>query len=378
MSKNSTIHLGIVGACGRGSSFKAACNALPQVCIHAVCDVDAGGLPAAAERLGATDQYTDYDDMLERSTLDAVILATPMPFHAPQAVAALQQNLHVFSEVPAAVSVEECRALTLAANASDGIYMMGENYTYWKENVLIRELVRQGLFGETYYAEGEYLHELKEYDERRLGARGINSDQVWRRHWQNGIDGITYGTHGLGPILQWMPKDREVFVCCQGSGHHYLAPDGKPYAQDTSVMLCNMQKRRSGKIRVDMISNRPHAMTNYLLQGTTGCYESACAREDKSRIWLRDAGGDAVEWTNLSALEEAYLPSWWQASDAVKAGHGGGDYFELLDFVAAIEGRKPPTIGVHDALGMTLPGLISQQSIAEGGETLEVPDSRKW
>ncbi len=56
MSTNSTIHLGIVGACGRGSSFKAACNALPQVCIHAVCDVDAGGLPAAAARLGATDQ----------------------------------------------------------------------------------------------------------------------------------------------------------------------------------------------------------------------------------------------------------------------------------------------------------------------------------
>lgn len=378
MNQNTPINLGIVGACGRGSSFKAACNALPQVRIRAVCDVDAAGLPDAAERLGAIEQYTDYGEMLTQSALDAVLIATPMPFHAPQAVQALQKNLHVFSEVPAAVSVEECKALTLAAKTSDGIYMMGENYTYRRENVLIRELVRQGFFGETYYAEGEYLHELKEYDERRLAARGISSDQVWRRHWQNGIDGITYGTHSLGPILQWMPEDRVVSVCCQGSGHHYLDPSGKPYAQDTSVMLCKMKKGGLVKIRVDMISNRPHSMTNYQLQGTNGCYESARARDEKHRIWLRDTCDDLNSWMDLKDLEEEYLPAWWQSSDAEKAGHGGGDYFELLDFVAVIEGRKPPTIGVHEALDMTLPGLISQQSIAEGGKTLVVPDSRLW
>ena len=378
MNQTTPIHLGIVGACGRGSSFKAACDALPQVRIHAICDIDAKGLPDAAERLSAVEQYTDYEEMLTRSDLDAVIIATPMPFHAPQAISALQRNLHVFSEVPAAISIEECKTLTLAANTSDGIYMMGENYTYRKENVLIRELVRQGLFGETYYAEGEYLHELKEYDERRLAARGISSDQVWRRHWQNGIDGITYGTHSLGPILQWMPGDRVVSVCCQGSGHHYLDPNGKPYAQDTSAMLCNMQKGGLVKIRVDMISDRPHAMTNYQLQGTRGCYESARGRDEKHRIWLREICDDTKSWMNLKDMEEAYLPSWWKSSEAMKAGHGGGDYFELLDFVAAIDGQKPPTIGVHEALDMTLPGLISQQSIAEGGKMLIVPDSRSW
>lgn len=374
----SIINLGIVGACGRGSSFKDACDALPQIRLHAVCDIDAGGLPDAAERLGAAEQYTDYEEMITQSELDAVIIATPMPFHASQAIAALERNLHVFSEVPAAVSVEECEALTKAANASEGIYMMGENYTYQKPNVLIRELVRQGLFGETYYAEGEYLHELKEYDERRLAARGIGPEQVWRRHWQNGIDGITYGTHSLGPILQWMPDDRVASVYCQGSGHHYLDPNGKPYAQDTSVMLCKMEKGGLVKIRVDMISNRPHAMTNYQLQGTTGCYESARAQGDRNRIWLKDKCTDTGQWLDLMDLEKEYMPAWRNNPEAEKAGHGGGDYFELIDFIAAIEGRTPPTIGIHEALDMTLPGLISQQSISEGGITVDVPDSRRW
>ena len=48
--------------------------------------------------------------------------------------------------------------------------MMAENCNYDRSNVLVAELVRQGLFGEVYYAEGEYLHELK--------ACAITSDSV--------------------------------------------------------------------------------------------------------------------------------------------------------------------------------------------------------
>jgi len=50
----------------------------------------------------------------------------------------------------------------------------------------------------------------------------------------------------------------------------------------------------------------------------------------------------------------------------------------LLDFLNAITGRAPCPIGIHEAMDMTLPGLVSQQSIAEGGRWLPVPDSREW
>lgn len=38
--------------------------------------------------------------------------------------------------------------------------MMAENYIYMKPNVLVQAMAEAGLFGETYYAEGEYIHEL--------------------------------------------------------------------------------------------------------------------------------------------------------------------------------------------------------------------------
>jgi predicted dehydrogenase len=99
--------------------------------------------------------------MLDKGNVDAVILGTPMPFHVPQAIAALKRGIHVISEVPASVSMAESKDLVLAAKASKAIYMMAENYTYIQSNQVIGEMVRRGEFGKPYYAEGEYIHELK-------------------------------------------------------------------------------------------------------------------------------------------------------------------------------------------------------------------------
>ena len=145
-------------------------------------------------------------------------------------------------------------------------------------------------------------------------------------------------------------------------------------------MLCRMRSGGLVEIRVDMLSDRPHAMTNYQLQGTDGCYESARAAGGRHRIWLRSRCDDPNEWLDLAELEEEFLPAFWkEATDAARsAGHGGGDYFEILDFVDAALGGRPPAIGVHEAMDMTLPGLVSQQSITEGGRWLNVPDSREW
>jgi len=72
------LNLGIVGACRRGGSFARAIEHMGTARIHAVCDVDTVHLPEAAERMGADEAYTDYYEMLERSSVDAVIIGTPI------------------------------------------------------------------------------------------------------------------------------------------------------------------------------------------------------------------------------------------------------------------------------------------------------------
>lgn len=371
MSVIGKLNVGIVGAAGRGASFLEAFEANSVTRIHALCDIRKDAITEVAKMLGVSEVYTDYGEMLTRSELDIVVIGTPMVFHGPQAILALKQGIHVLSEVTAAVSLQECQKLVEADRHSEAVYMMAENSNYLKANVLVKELVRQGLFGDVYYAEGEYLHELKE----------LNEKTIWRRTWQTGIDGITYGTHSLGPVLQWMECDRIVRVCCEGSGHHYRDSSGLPYKnQDSCVMLCKTSKGGLIKIRVDMLSERPHAMANYSLQGTRGCYESARYKGDWNKIWLMDFCEEKDVWMDLTMLEEKYLPDIWRdpPEGVKKAGHGGSDYFTVFEFVNSILYGKSPLIGIHEALDMTLPGLISQASVAEGGVWMDVPDSRLW
>jgi predicted dehydrogenase len=367
MSKK--IRVGFVGA-NRSCGFLTAFHCNPLTEVGAVCDLDGDKAKETARQYEAA-VFTDYEAMLGQGRIDAVVIATPMHVHAPQAIAALDRGIHVMSEVPATVSVEESKALVRAAGKSKAIYMMAENYCYMRPNVQVRGMVRAGVLGDIYYAEGEYIHELKE----------LNEKTKWRRKWQTGINGCTYGTHSLGPILQWFAGQRVVSVSCVGSGHHYKDPRGAEYENEESIlMLCRLSGGGLVKIRVDMLSERPHAMTNYSVQGTSGAYESARAEGEKNRVWVKGVSKVKDEWDRLEDYEEKYLPEYWKnpPEEAKQAGHGGGDYFEVVDFVAAVLGKAKCPIDIHQAMDMTLPGLVSQESIQAGGIWLEVPDSRGW
>jgi mycothiol synthase len=126
-------------------------------------------------------------------------------------------------------------------------------------------------------------------------------------------------------------------------------------------------------------------MQNYMLQGTQGSYESSRADGDPGRIWLSSLSSEP-KWFDPNALMadesmggRALPPRWWRPSEqALRAGHGGGDYFVLEDFLAACRGERPVPIGILEAMDMTLPGLVSQQSVLEGGRFIAVPDARAW
>lgn len=365
------IKIGIVGAAGRGSGFFNAFTCNPRTAITALCDINEEGVRKSAAEIGVEQVYTDCETMLDRSGIDAIVIGTPMPLHAPQAIMALDRGVHVMSEVPAGVSIDECRQLVKAANRSKATYMMAENYCYVRSNVLVKHIARAGEFGDIYHGEGAYIHELKE----------LNEITRWRRRWQTGVNGNTYCTHSLGPVYQWFDNTRVVKVCCYGSGHHYTDPRGDRYEQeDTTTTACRMANGGLVELRLDMLSDRPHNCTYYSVTGTGGCYEAARGFGDKPKIYLKSHHEGVPKWHDLEELAEEFLPDEWlnQCEEARRAGHGGGDYMEILDFVDAITTGQDPPIGIHQAMDITLPGLVSQQSISQGSVWLDVPDSRDW
>ena len=359
------LKVGIVGA-PRGQSFIRSFQAIEETDVIAICDLNIDVVEGVASQFNIDQKYTEFEEMVQ-SDLDIVVVSTPMPLHAPQSTLALQEGKHVISEVPAATDLQQCWELAKSVENSKKKYMMAENYVYTKPNILIRELAMQGLFGDIYFGEGQYIHELK----------SLNEITKWRRKWQTGRNGCTYSTHSLGPVLQWF-EDRVCTVSCFGSGHHYEDSEGKQYEnEDTISMICKTTRGGLVEIRVDMLSDRPALGQYYSLQGTKGCYEAARGLGDQPKIWLAEHS-DQIAWKSLSDFEEQYMPEIWRnpSMEALQAGHGGGDYLEVREFVDSIINDTKSPIDIYESLDMTVPGLVSEVSINRESIPVEVPDFR--
>jgi hypothetical protein len=132
-----------------------------------------------------------------------------------------------------------------------------------------------------------------------------------------------------------------------------------------------------------MMSNRPHQAAYYALQGVNGVYECSRVAGQPGQIWIGEnpPSGYIPEiertWQPLSDFEE-HLPSEWRnpPEAALRAGHGGGDYFVVKDFVDAALGDRPPVIDVYSACEWTAVGLCSQISVSNGGVPVRIPDFR--
>lgn len=363
-----TVKVGMVGA--RCRAFIEGFKAHPGAELAAFCDIDEAAASGASQEHGIAKAYRVYEDMLE-SDIDAVVIGTPMQYHAPMALQALQAGKHVLSEVTAAVNLDELEWLCLEVTKAGKVYMMAENYCFMPENQLVLSLVRKGYFGDVYFGEGEYIHELK-------GLHHVaNGRTTWREWWQMGRSGNTYPTHSLGPVMQWFGDDHIKTVSCFSPGRR-TAPEH--IQEDTTLTLCQMESGKLIKLRLDMLSNRPHNMTYYSLQGTKGVYEAARGFGDGPKIWLQDFSDEPAgqfTWRSLWDFSD-HLPQRYRDSkeQGAQAGHGGGDFFQVFDFVDAIEAGTRPAIDVYTAAEWTAVAFLSAESLARGGAPVPMPNYR--
>ncbi|MFB5662970.1 Gfo/Idh/MocA family protein [Alteribacillus sp. HJP-4] len=357
------------GGTSRGTQIYKEFIKFEEVQVTAVMDPKPEALEQFQAEYFVESTFKEFQPFIE-SGLDVVFIASPLPFHAEQSIQALNHHVHVLSEVTAATNIRECMNLYQAAKESKAFYMMAENYLYIRENIAVKNMVEKGVFGEVYYAEGEYLHNIAELHHEEDGT------PTWRKKFMGGKRGLTYGTHSLGPVLEWINEEVRV-VSCFGTGAR-TNPENK--MDDSTTMMCRTVKDALINIRFDVSSKRPHNMAYYTLQGTKGCYESPRSAYDIHRVWLEDYAKNENEWLPLTSFYPEFLLAEYtnHPESTQESNHWGADYFMIKDFIGSILGNKEPRVNIKKSLNMTLPGLLSEESIAGGGLPVNVPDIRTW
>ncbi len=371
------IKLGIVGV--RGLSYLDGILDIPEFKLEAICDIDENVIKKAAAEHGIPKTYRVYDDMLD-SDIDAVFIATPMQFHGMQTLMALEADKHVLCEVTAATNINELFWLKEAVEKSNKIFMMCENYCYRPDAILAKRLVEEGYLGEVYYAETEYIEDLKSW------LVYPNGKKSWRQTWQLGKRGSFYPTHSIGPIMKCFGNDRIKEVSCFGVGP-YTAPEFRQ--EDTTTTMVRLQSGKLIEVRVDCVSNRPNQIFTLMLQGTKGAIESPrgpFGQQDMYRAYFSDGStitSRGVKWENLWDYAHL-LPKEYQkmperaAKLAMEGDYScfGGNYFVVHDFYKALKGEIDIPVNIYEACEWTAVALLSEISAENNGRTMTMPNFR--
>ncbi len=116
------------GCGGAGLNHAQEITASPEWQLVAVCDVVEASALKLAKKLGNVKAYADYAEMLDSEQIDAVAIVTPPHVHAMQIELAAERGIHVLTEKPLAITVEECKKAVNACSKA-GV-LLGVTFTY--------------------------------------------------------------------------------------------------------------------------------------------------------------------------------------------------------------------------------------------------------
>jgi predicted dehydrogenase len=383
-----TVRIAYVGIGGQGSSHVRNLLKIPGCRITAVCDLRTERTDWATQAITAAGHpaptaYTrgprDFERLCDTEQLDLVYNATPWEWHVPIMLAAMKNGKHTATEVPAAMTLDDCWAMVESAEKYRKHCVLMENCNHDRMEMMVYNMVRQGVFGEILHAEGGYLHDL----------RGIKfSDKgegLWRRAWSMKLNGNPYPTHGLGPIANCMDINRgdrfDYLVSMSGpsrglqnwAAEHYPPDSPKRKEQyvlgDVNVSLIKTALGRT--IVVEHCTNLPRPYSRiHIVQGTKGLFQGY-----PSRVYIEGRGTED-EWQDAeSLLGEFEHPLWKEIAEMAKgAGHGGMDFIEDYRLIKCLREGKPTDMNVYDAAALSAVIHLSVQSVGHRAAPVDFPD----
>jgi hypothetical protein len=383
-----TVRIGFVGIGLQGGSHVENLLKISGCRITAVCDIRPERTAWATQQITAAGQppptaYTngprDFERLCETEDLDLVYTATPWEWHVPVMLAAMKNGKHAATEVPAAMTIDDCWAIVESAEKHRKHCVLMENCCYDRMEMMAFNMVRQGLFGDVLHVEGGYLHDLR-------SIKFENKDEgLWRRAWSMKLNGNPYPTHGLGPISNDLDINRgdrfDYLVSMSGpsrglqnwAADHFPpdAPQRKEQFVLGDVNTSLIKTARGKTVMVQHCTNLPRPYSRiHKVQGTKGLFEGY-----PNRAYI-EGRGRADQWVDATTLlAEFEHPLWKEIAELAKgAGHGGMDFIEDYRLIKCLREGKPLDMTVYDAASLSSVVGLSVQSVAKNGQPVSVPD----
>ena len=396
MSEKLTV--AVIGCGGFAQNFVPLFKLHPYVEKVYCCDIVKERAEKYSEKF-EVEIIESFEDVIAHNDINTVAIFTQRHIHGDLASRALRAGKNVYSAVPMAISVEDCKKIIDAVVESGKIYMMGETCVYYPSSMYCREANKKGEFGNFVYGESQYFHDLSHFP----------AQYVDDRYNSAGSPPFFYPTHSTAMVLH--AAETKVLKVT-GVGYRDKE-ENTPFAVGEnrwdnlfSDEFALMQLENGGVARVAECRRIGYkAPSSYVsgFYGTLGSYQLSNAQHIKAT--LRPGGVNLEEvsdYVNPEAMTQAkndenfkekVANHGWQWSDVSPVqrkrwerlpdsykenakinGHMASHQFLIDDFCTAVYENTQPYVNAWRAARYTIPGLIAHESAVKGGVLMDVPD----
>jgi predicted dehydrogenase len=235
-----------IGLGGQGNAHLDWFNALSDVEVVALCDIDKIRLGETQKRLlsinqnARVDAYTDFRKIIDRKDIDVITCATPDHWHALIAIMAFQSGKDVYGEKPLSYTVEEGRAMLKNLNRNNSIFQLGTQIHAGDNYHRVTEIIQSGKLGK------------------------IHTVHLWRT---GGSPGLGFPQNETPPdTLDWnmwlgpAPYEEYTPVRCHATYRYFLDYSGGVFADFwchiADIMYISIHPH--GLTSIDSRGDRPH------------------------------------------------------------------------------------------------------------------------
>lgn len=394
--KNS-IKMGVIGLGARGTMIlKDVLLPMEDVEVIAVCDVYEDRINDAIAMTKEHNHnlplgFADYRELLKIQDLEAVYIATSWQTHFEIAAAALEAGVPVACDVGGAFSLNEIWKLVRTYENTKTPCMFMENCCYGRDEMMLMNMRKKGVFGEIVHCAGGYHHDLRNEVSFGRENRHYRLDNYLHRNCEN------YPTHEIGPITRLLDINRGnamvslTSTSSKSAGLHQYILEHKAedqalrnaYFAQGDVVTTVIRCANGETITITLDTTLPGAYSRGLIvKGTKAMF-----MEDNRSLFI-DGVHTEFEWKwheqyqNIEQYRKEYEHPLWNSflNDGVKGGHGGMDWLVFQDFIDALKNKKSMPIDVYDMASWSVISLLSEQSIALGSQPVAFPDftDGKW
>src|SRR3954470_198502 len=262
------IRVGVAGLGYWGPNLARNFAALPDCELAWLCDANedtlgrVGAPHPGAQRTGA------LADVLADETVNAVVLATPVPTHADLAERVLNAGKHCFVEKPLATTVADAERAVTAADRAGRLLMVGHLLEYHPGVAKLKEIAESGELGDLHYV---YSHRLN------LGKLRTDENALW-----------SLGAHDVSVLLHLLDEEPSEVTA---RGEAYMHPPVE------DVVFCHMRFPSGRAAHLHLSWLDPHKERRFTVVGSRRMATfDDMALEGKVTVYDKGFGEDATSY----------------------------------------------------------------------------------